>query len=290
MNQSKILITGSNGFLGQELRKLLDKNFNIIATGLGPDRLCNHNHIYVELNIQSAVECDAILNKYHPAIIINAAALTDVDQCEQDKSKCFAINSDSIRFFKDYVQKRDIHFIQISTDFIFDGNRGWYAENYQYNPLNIYGLSKLRAEKIITQNFPTYTILRTSLVYGLGPNNFLGWVRKKIMQDKYLNIVGDQYRTPTYVFDLAYAVLQVMNLKKYGVYHISGGQNLSIFDFVCNIAKHVKVDVSKINKISSKELNQIAVRPVDTSLSIDKAMRDFDFNPTKLDNVLNQIL
>ena len=291
ITRDNILITGGNGVLGQELRVLLERcNFNIIATGIGPDRVLNHNHIYVELDVSSSNRCEYILNKYNPSIIINTAACTNVDQCEKHKNDCLAINANSINNFLPYVNKHHTHFIHISTDFVFDGVLGNYKENDDCNPLNFYGLSKLKGEQILVNQCLTSTIIRTSLIYGPSGSNFLTWVKDKLEHDVELNIVCDQYRTPTYVVDLSLVVLRMIELKKYGLYHISSGERLSIFKIVCNIAEYLKQDVSKINRIKSVELNQVARRPLDSSLNIEKAIKDFDFTPTTLNNVLNNIL
>tara|TARA_B100001250_G_C19813930_1_gene797230 strand:+ start:568 stop:1449 length:882 start_codon:yes stop_codon:yes gene_type:complete len=291
IKQDNILITGGNGLLGQELRVLLERcNFNIIATGIGVDRLLSHSHTYLELDISSSTRCQYILNKYNPSVIINTAACTNVDQCETQKNYCLAINSNSLHNFLPYVKKNQTHFIHISTDFVFDGLLGNYKENDTCNPLNFYGFSKLEAEKTLMYQCLTSTIIRTSLIYGLTGSNFLTWVKNKLEHDVELNIVGDQYRTPTYVFDISLVILRMIELKKYGLYHISSGERLSVFNIVCNIAECLKQDVSKINRIKSAELNQVARRPLDSTLNIEKAMKHFDFSPTKLNNALNNIL
>jgi len=291
VNKPIVLITGSNGLLGKQLRVLLEKNnFFIIATSLGADRLTSHTHKYLELDIECPKKCNYVLNKYKPSIIINTAAMTNVDECEKKQKKCFHINTNSIRNFIPYVDTNNTHFIQISTDMVFDGKKGNYNEEDICSPINFYGTSKLAAESIVLSNMPTCTILRTSLLYAAAGDNFLTWTRNKLINNIPLNIVDDQYRTPTYVYDLAMAILQVIECKKYGLYHISSGENLSIFDIVCNIAKHLKQDSTLVNKIKSIELNQIANRPMDSSLSINKAEKDFDFIPTTLNHALKQIL
>tara|TARA_B100000579_G_scaffold16256_2_gene11539 strand:+ start:32644 stop:33531 length:888 start_codon:yes stop_codon:yes gene_type:complete len=293
LNNKKILITGANGLLGQVLRLFLEKHgFVVIATGLGSDRLRNHNHIYKELDVTSLEQCAYVINKYEPSVIVNAAAMTNVDECEISKTKCLAVNSSSIDNFIPHVINYKIHLIQISTDFVFNGFSGGYVENDACNPLNNYGISKLSAEKNIKNHLgdELYTIIRTSLIYGPGENNFLAWARTKLETGDILNIVHDQYRTPTYVNDLALAILRIIELKKYGLYHISSGEKLSIFDIVCNIALCLRLDLSKINKINSRELNQIASRPSDSTLDIDKAIKELGFAPTKLNNALKNIL
>jgi len=292
VKKDSILITGANGFLGQCLRILLEKHkFFIIATGLGHDRLLNHNHIYVDLDISSLERCDAVLSEYSPSVIINTAAFTNVDECEIKKSKCKSINADGVKNFIPYLEKNNSHFIQMSTDFVFDGcSNSGYCEKDVCNPINFYGFSKLQAENILINTCLTYTIIRTSLVYGPSGSNFFTRIKTQLERQVDLNIVDDQYRTPTYVLDLCLAILKIIQLKKYGLYHISSAESLSIFQIVCNIAEYLNLDHSNINRIKSKELNQIAKRPADSTLSIEKAIKDFDFIPTQLNNALNNML
>ncbi|MAQ31547.1 MAG: NAD(P)-dependent oxidoreductase [Flavobacteriales bacterium] len=292
MKNSTVLITGANGFLGQKLSFFLSQNkFNVIATGLGPDQSqINHDHQYFNLDITSSKDCVQLLDQVRPDLIINSAAITNVDFCEKNQRKCFAVNSKSIKNFIPYVQKHNIHFIQISTDFVFEGLNSFYTEDDICVPINIYGESKLEAESLIKKSNILYTILRPSLLYGIGRGNFLTWSLEHLKDNADLKIVDDQHRTPTFILDLVLVIFQVIKLKKYGTYHISSGECLSIFEIVCNIAKYLNIDYSRIRKIKSIELNQIADRPINSSLCIDKAIRDLNFEPTKLNNALSKIL
>ena len=286
---SRVLITGANGLLGRSLRITLSQNqFDVIATGRGRDVMVNHDHIYEEMDIGVQENCEIVLNKYKPDFIVNTAAVTDVDKCEQDNDLCLSINTNSILHFMPFVQRNNVHFIHISTDFVFDGLDGPYQETDFCNPINFYGFSKLEAEQIITNNNLKYTILRTSLVYGKNDNkfNFATWVKDNLENEEQLHIVDDQYRTATFVDDLVDAILKVIQKKKYGLYHISSGEVLSIYQIVCNIAECYGLDMSLVNRIKSQELNQFAKRPLNSSLVIKKAIKDLDFKPTTFFNAL----
>ncbi len=289
----KILITGGNGLLGMALRILLSKNnFKVIATGLGDDRLLNHKHIYNRLDVSKEQDCFDVLKVYSPDIIINAAAITDVDYCEKNQEKCLNINANSVNNFLSFCKKNNKKFIHLSTDFLFDGKLGPYDENVENKPINYYGYSKMMAEKnIIHAKLPNFSIVRTCLVYGYkkDSDNILMWVKRKLDKGGGLNIVDDQFRTPTLVSDLAQAILQIIKQDITGVYNISGEEYLSIFDFVCNIVKGFGFNESIINRCKSKDINQKAQRPKKSGLLIEKAKRDFDFLPTKLDVFLKSI-
>ena len=293
MNGKKILITGSNGLLGRSLRRsLLEHNFFVIATGIGPDRFPQHSHVYEEMDVTSLKVCSDVINRHQPDVIINAAALTNVDECEQKKDLCFSVNTKSLWNYIPFIKEYKIHLIHISTDFVFSGEKGQYHEYDNCSPKNLYGLSKLESETIVMQQSFNSTVIRTSLVYGddEGCPNFFTWVKSSLDKKIELQIVSDQYRTPTFVSDLIQGVLNVIKMKKYGLYHISSGEVLSIYEIVCNIAECCGFNPTLIKKINSGRLNQIAQRPIDSTLSIEKAIKELDFCPTTLNNALKKIL
>ena len=288
----KILITGANGLLGQSLRLLFLKEHEIIATGLNSDRLKNHNHTYTTLDVSIQKDCENILVKFMPDIIINTAAITDVDFCELNKKKCLDINTLSINNFLFYCKKYNKKFIHLSTDFLFDGKSGPYYENAEYNPINYYGFSKMKAENlIINSGLQNFSIIRTCLVYGekFDSNNIFMWVKKKLEKGEILNIVDDQYRTPTLFSDLSQAIYEIIKLDLKGIYNISGGEYLSIFDFVCKIVSIFDYDKSLIKRCKSNKINQKAQRPKKSGLLIEKAIKEFNYLPTKMEVYLKSI-
>ena len=157
--KKKILITGSNGLLGQKLLDLFQvkSNFDIIATSKGKNRYPNNPFTYEDLDITDKLHVNNIIDYYKPDFIINTAAMTNVDACEDYKKECDDLNVNAVRYLIDSCKKHDIHLIHISTDFIFDGKNGPYKETDIANPISYYGLSKWKAEEHITFsaiNFP----------------------------------------------------------------------------------------------------------------------------------------
>jgi len=293
VKQYRILITGSNGFLGENLQECLtDEDFLLFATSRNPVKSKDYVCSYSFLDVCSLANCQEILDLHKPNVIINTAALTNVDYCEKKKENCQNVNVKSIFHFMNYVQKNNTHFIQISTDFVFDGVHGNYSENAPCSPLNFYGRSKLESEKIIINNFPKYTILRTSLLYGQHHHkaNFLTRIKQSFSNNQSLFIVGDQFRTPTFINDLSIVIMNVIKHRKTGLYHISSGEMFSIFDIVCSFAERYGFNKRLIKKICSSSLDQIALRPMNTSLDISKSVKELNYVPTKLNNALNQIL
>jgi dTDP-4-dehydrorhamnose reductase len=285
-----VLITGANGLLGRVLSSILsDCGFSVISTGKGADVLKGQRGcVYEQMDVTVQQNVEYVLSKYNPDCIINAAALTDVDACEKNHDLCLSVNTHSISYFIPFLKQNDVHLIHVSSDFIFDGSCGPYKEDDPCDPINYYGVSKLEAEKLIINNNLKYTILRTSLLFGKIDDkfNFVTWVKSNLENGSKLNIVDDQYRTATFVYDLADVILKVIQKEKYGVYHVSSGEVLSIYQIVCNIAKCYGLDASMINRIKSKELNQFARRPLNSGLLIKKAIKDFNFKPRTVFNAL----
>lgn len=286
--KQKILITGSNGLLGQSLLDvfLQDKNYEVIALSRGENRHpIKQGYSYEEIDLTNSVKLQEVIKKYLPNFIINTAAMTNVDACEDNKEECDKLNVELVRNLKNIALEIESHIIHISTDFIFDGTKqeGYYKETDKPNPLSYYGLSKLKSEEILRNSTINFTILRTILVYGkvhdMSRNNIVLWVRKMLSEKKEITIVNDQYRTPTYVEDLALACKISIEKKATGVFNISSSKLLSIFEIAQQIAEVFNLDKSLIKPISTKTLNQRAPRPVKTGFNLEKTNKELNFHP-----------
>ena len=165
----KVLITGSNGLLGQKLLHKLreDKTINLIATSRGENRVSEkHGYIYFDVDITDNDEVEKVIVEQMPDVVINTAAMTNVDMCEDKKDACDALNVNAVQYLVDACQKINAHLVHISTDFIFDGEDGPYTEEDKPNPLSYYGLSKLKSEQLLQAHMVKWTILRTIVVFG----------------------------------------------------------------------------------------------------------------------------
>ena len=282
----KILITGANGLLGRKLVSLLSqqKDLSLVATAKGDCRFFIPSKIvYRSLDITNADACKNLINEFQPDALIHTAAMTQVDVCEDEREACDIINIRGVSNLIKAIGNRNTHFVHLSTDFIYEGNEEEYFEDSKVNPLNYYGRSKWKSEKLFEKvSFP-YSILRTVLVYGvvqdLSRTNIVLWAKAALEKGEKINVVDDQYRCPTLAEDLAYACLQVIQEKATGVYHVSGKDFLSILDIVFEIADYWGLDKSLINSISSVSLNQKARRPLKTNLNISKAKQEFNYQP-----------
>ena len=285
----KILITGSNGLLGQKLVTALLKSntFEINATSKGENRINNKaGYIYQSLDITNKQEVDTLISKYTPDVIINTAAMTNVDACETQKGECWKLNVIAVEYLISAIEKlsHNTHFIQLSTDFIFDGKKGSpYTEEDAPNPLSYYALSKWEAEKRVMISNLRWAITRTIIVYGIVDNmsrsNIVLWAKEALTKGQKINVVDDQFRSPTLAEDLAAGCILIAEKEATGVYNLSGPKTLSVLEIVNAVAGYWKLDKSLITPSKSNTLNQAAKRPPRTGFIIDKAIKELGYAP-----------
>ena len=292
----KVLITGSNGLLGQKLlHKLrIDNTVDLIATSIGDNRVSEKNgYTYLSLDITNQVEVSKIIAEQNPTVVINTAAMTNVDMCEDEKQRCDALNVHSVKYLADACEIIGAQFIQISTDFIFDGENGPYKEKDKPNPLSYYGLSKLKSEQLLYTHNCKWTILRTIIVFGVGENlskgNIVLWAKGALEKGEPLNIIDDQFRAPTLAEDLADACILAAKKQVYGIFNASGKDIMSIYEMVERIGKYYGLATNNLNKISTSTLNQKAKRPPRTGFILDKANSVLDYNPHSFEECLSII-
>ena len=253
----KILITGALGQLGKSLRNHLSSNFK--SYFFSKDKL----------DINDLESLSEKLQSINPDIIINCAAMTNVDNCEINSEKAYDINAYAISNFKNNFNGT---FIQLSTDFVFDGESGPYHENDLPNPINNYGLSKLEGEKIVKNLFNKHCIIRINTLFSNSSDaSFLSWVVNSLNQNKKINVVNDQISNPISVDDLSIAINDFINSERYGIFHLGSDTLCSRFEFAQMIANYYNLNEDLILPISSEELyktnpNYIAKRPLKSGL------------------------
>ena len=282
----KVVITGSNGLLGQSLLNLLLKDkdsYKVYGFSRGKNRSGREDFNYISIDITEKEELDKKLEQIQPDYIINTAAMTQVDDCETNKQACDILNVDVVKWMTRFASKSKTHIIHLSTDFIFDGKKGYYKETDKPNPLSYYGLSKLKSEQVLKDSKINFTILRTILVYwkvfDMSRSNIVLWVREMLEKNKEITIVDDQYRMPTYVEDLAMACKIAMDKKALGIYHISSNTLLSVYEIAQQIAETFDLNKNLIKPISTSTLNQKAPRPAKTGFDLSKTNNELRFYP-----------
>jgi dTDP-4-dehydrorhamnose reductase len=292
----KILITGSNGLLGQKLLHKLrqDSSVELIATSKGENRVSKKDrYTYFDLDITNNDAVARLIASEKPQVVINTAAMTNVDLCEDEKQDCDALNVDAVRYLADACERIDAHLIQISTDFIFDGEDGPYKEEDKPNPLSYYGLSKLKSEQLLQAHAVKWTVLRTIIVFGVGEKlskgNIVLWAKGALEKGDSLNIIDDQFRAPTLAEDLADICILAAKKKAFGIFNASGKDIMSIYEIVARIAKHYGSSTDNLNKISTATLKQKAGRPPKTGFILDKSRKELGYNPHSFEESLTII-
>lgn len=292
-----ILITGSNGLLGQKLVYALLKrneagaNWNIIATARGANRLkVQPGYTYTEMNIGDRASVLTVLSQHLPQVVINTAAMTNVDACESARDEAELLNATSVSYMVEALASLQnanagykCHFIHLSTDFIFDGEGGPYDETATPNPLSHYAATKLRGEAFAMQEDVKWSILRTIIVYGIADDmsrsNLVLWAKGALEKGQTINVVNDQFRSPTLAEDLAEGCILCAEKGAQGIFNISGETTYSILGLVHKIADFWQLDKSLVNAVSSATINQPAKRPPRTGFIIEKAKRELGYRP-----------
>ena len=286
MIRKKVLVTGSNGLLGQKIiYSLIErKDIDLLATSKGLNRLITKSgYRYVDLDITKNEEVKKVFENENPDAVINCAAMTNVDYCEENQDSCWEINVKAVENLAKSCEVSKSHLLHLSTDFVFDGKSGPYNENDKPNPLHFYAKSKLKSEEIVKKIMTNWTIARTIIIYGITDNmsrsNIVLWAKKEIENGNTINVVNDQLRSPTLAEDLAKGCISIIDKSAFGLYHLSGPKTYSILDLVHKVADFYNLDKSLILPVTSASLNQSATRPLSTGFDITKAKKDLDFNP-----------
>jgi len=208
---------------------------------------------------------------------VNTAALTNVDACEVDKKKCWRLNVAAVEHLIDAASKISARILQLSTDYVFDGNNGPYSEEDIPNPICYYGESKLASENILQMSDEQHTIARTAVLYGkeIGiRENFVTWLLPKLRSGQPVRIVDDQIGNTTFAGELADSIWRIMNLGSRGTFHLCGREYISRYHFALKIAEVFELESTLIKQSKTDDLEQIANRPLFSGLRVEKALRE----------------
>ena len=246
----KIIITGAQGQLGQELVKQLDKKYEYDVIKTDRDTL----------DITNIENVNTFILERNPDVVINCAAHTAVDLCETDIENAYKINAIGPRNLAIVCDKIGAKLVQVSTDYVFDGNGTRpYREDDITCPNSVYGTSKLMGENLVREFCSKYFIVRTAWLYGEG-NNFVRTMLKLSETNSELNVVNDQIGSPTSTVDLAKAIIDLIHTEHYGIYHGTCEGQCSWYDFAKKIFEIKNIDI-KVNPVTSDEFKRPAPRP-----------------------------
>ncbi|MBT9391859.1 SDR family oxidoreductase [Hymenobacter sp. NST-14] len=283
----KILITGSNGLLGQKLVALLAQQaeVEVVATSRGTNKLARLYPAvrFVPLDVTDAVRVQEVVRAERPTHLLHTAAMTNVDECELNQAACWAQNVTAVAHLVAACEQHQVHLLHLSTDFIFSGETGPLTEEAEPGPVNFYGESKLAAEGLVRQCRAPWAILRTVLVYGVaheyGRTNLVVWVRDSLRAGKPIQVVSDQLRTPTLAEDLAQGCWLAARNQATGIYHLSGAELLTPYQMALAVAAYFGLDASLISRVDASTFSQPARRPLRTGFIIEKAGRELGYRP-----------
>jgi dTDP-4-dehydrorhamnose reductase len=282
----RVLVIGSNGLLGQKVTELLVRGsaYHIMLASQEDKpirKLLTAD--YTQLDITSKKDVKRVVATCEPDVIVNAAAMTDVDACEKERDLAWRVNVVGVENIIDAAKKAGAKVIHVSTDYIFDGKAGPYDENARPEPLSHYGKSKLASENALRISELDYMIARTMVLYGYAPGakpNFALWLIQNLEGKMPVRVVDDQYGNPTLVDDLAYGIVSAIELNRSGIYNIAGRDILNRYEFALVLARVFDFDAGLITPIKTSILHQPAARPLKSGLVTLKAEVELGYRPS----------
>jgi dTDP-4-dehydrorhamnose reductase len=287
----KLLITGASGLYGSKLAELATARNYEVYSGYSRDQPAYGTHIQFDVSDKNRVE--EALKKVNPEVVVHAAALTDVDKCEINNELAWKINVEGTRNIAEAIKSSHAFLVYISTDYVFNGETGRYKETDRPDPINYYGLTKLKAEDLVKDLMDEYCIARPSVIYGSTPAagkvNFALWVLNKLKRNEQIKIVTDQWNSPTLNTNMADMTLEIIERKLTGTFHLSGATRINRYDFAKLIAQTFNLDTNLMNPNTSAEFSWAAKRPKDSSLNTAKAQQTLKNKPLQINHALERM-
>jgi len=292
----KTLIIGANGFTGRRILQSLSRQgaYELTGCSLHEDILPGNNYRFVQADMNNHPAIDRLIAEIRPDVVINGSALSVPDYCESHHEEAYAANVLAVENIARCCEKAGSRFIHLSTDFVFDGKKAeLYTETDTPAPVNYYGISKYQGEQAVAANCSNYANVRVVVVYGKAlpgqHGNILQLVKNRLQAGQEIRVVSDQYRTPTWVQDIADGVEKLMHISQNGIWHICGDECLSIADIAYRVADYFKLDRSLIVPVTTEEMNEATLRPRFSGLSIEKAKRILGYAPHSLEEGMAEL-
>ena len=282
----KIFVTGSTGLLGHRVVELALKfGHQVFASYIGQPPSSGDP---VELDLLDLRFIKPAITKLSPDAIIHTAAYTDVDGCETSRDAAKKLNADATKQIALAADEIDAHLTYISTDYVFDGEKGRYKEADEPRPISYYGYTKLEGERHVQASSKEWCIARTSAIYGWGgeKKNFATWLLDNLSTGKQVKVVTDQYVSPTLNTNLAEMVLEISERRLTGVLHTAGASRVSRYDFAVEFAKVFDQNPNLIKRAKMEEMAWPAKRPKDSSLDVSKCAKLLKAKPLEISKAL----
>jgi dTDP-4-dehydrorhamnose reductase len=264
-----VFVTGAGGLVGGQVAwTFAERGVNVIAA------------THVHLDITDADKVRTSIIQADPGIVINGAGMTDVDACESDPDRAFAINAVGAENLAVAAREAGAAIVQFSSDYVFDGTEGMYVEDDQTNPIQVYGRSQLEGEERVRAATPWHFIVRSAWIYGAGGKNFISkHLPRLLASGEPITAVSDQHGSPTYAPDLADAVTKLVETLDYGIYHVVNEGTCSFAEFA-EAAVELVGAKNEIKRMPVADLGRPAPRPLHTSL-VAKHWLDHGFEPLR---------
>ena len=286
MVKLKFLVTGSAGLVGQQVVKYLSKSNQVFSCYNESKPEYGDS---VKMDLKNYEMISSVLTEIKPDVVIHLGAMTGVDLCEKEESMAFDINTKATEIIAKECSKLNSFLVYVSTDYVFDGNFGMYKEDDVANPLGFYGKSKLEGEKVV-QNFSTnWCIARTSTPFGLHPTkkSFPMWVIENLQKQKQIDILIDQFTSPTYIPNLSRMLIEISERRITGIIHTAGASKISRYQMASMVSDKLNLDSTLLKQISINKMTWVAQRPKDSSLDVSRASSILNEKPQKIDQSLN---
>ncbi len=278
-----MLIIGASGQVGTKLVQQSLKRGHEVCGGYLTRKPATDKEHHVRLDKTVLEEAKQVFSQVRPEAVVDTAALTNVDYCENHREEAWRVNVEGSENVARLCSQLGSKLIHISTDYVFDGEKGSYIEEDAAVPVNYYGVTKRAAEERTLKACPDTLIVRPSIIYswtpqgevemgGGKPLNFAMWIIKKLANEEPLKIVGDQYNSPTLADALAEGILHAVEHGLRGIVHLAGGSRLSRYEFAVRLAETLGLDTRLVQQVRTEDMKWIARRPRDSSLSVQKAI------------------
>jgi dTDP-4-dehydrorhamnose reductase len=282
----KFLVTGSAGLVGQQVVKYLSKSNQVFSCYNESKPEYGDS---VKMDLKNYEMISSVLTEIKPDVVIHLGAMTGVDLCEKEKTSASEINTKATEIIAKECSKLNSFLVYVSTDYVFDGNFGMYKEDDVANPLGFYGKSKLEGEKAV-QNFSTnWCIARTSTPFGLHPTkkSFPMWVIENLQKQKQIDVLIDQFTSPTYIPNLSRMLIEISERRITGIIHAAGASKISRYQMASMVSDKLNLDGTLLKQISMNKMKWVAQRPKDSSLDVSRASSILNEKPQKIDQSLN---
>ncbi len=292
----RVLITGANGLLGQTLTERLDdaSDYDVLATARDDAPRFVADCEYATMDVTDPDAVTDTFETFEPDIVVNCAALSDVTTCDEHRNKAWATNARAVKRLAKHCDEVRARLVQISSDFVFDGEDGPYDETDRPAPVNYYGRTKLAGENALREvGLSDWTLVRTVLLYGTGRTlsrgNVVRWMINSLAAGEEIHVVTDQWRTPTYVPDLADGIIRILDRDADGIYHLSGREMVTIHELAERIADIFGFDSTLIDPVPSSYFDDAVERPPKTGFIILKAESELGYDPHSLKTGLRSV-